>query len=412
MQRKRANNIALVTSSNFPYGGACANVLRLLTIGLVKDNRDVSVLLQRGKQFGKKSNSDHRTGQIHGVSYTYCGYLLRPSGYLKKIIDTLAGIFIPSIYIAAKKLKKKVDCVIVYNGSAYESVILLVICKILKVPIINYVVEWYERESVAARWWKLPKWWDFLFRMKLMNKYFNGLIVTSQFLSRYYIKKGATSENILIQPNLVDITLFENNKMSIPKKDSIIRIGYCGTPTRKDGINNLLESFQIAQKKYANSELLIVGDSTDKHSLIPNLKIIADKIGISGKVIFTGLVDFIRIPSLLNSCDILVLARPSGKFAEAGFPTKLGEYMACKKPVVITKVGDIPFYLTDKENAMLAEPDNIESIASKICYLISNPQKAKNIGLNGYNWAKNTLDYIKSSRLVGNYLDMLTTRNC
>lgn len=403
---QNVKNILLVTSSNFPFGGAGANVLRLLTTGLVKTNRNISVLLQRGKQFGKKSNSDLRTGQIGGVSYTYCGYLLRPSSYLKKFIDTLAGIFIPPVIVAIKKLKNKIDCVLVYNGSAYESVALLVICKILRIPIINYVVEWYEKGTVATCWWKLPKWWDFLFRMEVMNKYFDGLIVTGQFLKKYYTDKNIKGENILIQPNLVDISKFENNGKPVPKRENTVRIGYCGTPTRKDGINDLLLSFQIVQKNFANSELLVVGDSTGRSSLIPKLEETANELRIFEKVKFTGLVDHKQMPSLLNSCDILVLARPSGRFAEAGFPTKLGEYMACKKPIVATKAGDIPIYLKDKENAMLAEPDNPESIASKILYLIENPEIAKEIGENGYLWAKNILDYVKSTQVVRKFLDM------
>ena len=403
---RKTNNILLITASNFPFGGASANVLRLLTTGFVKTNRKVDVLLQRGKQFGKTDNTDKRTENYKGVSYTYCGYLSRPANYFKKFIDTLAGIFIPPIIVAIKKLKNKVDCVLVYNGRAYESVVLLVICKILRITIINYVVEWFDKETVAPRWWKFPKWWDFLFLMTFLNKCFSGLVVTSQYLKKYYVKKGVKSDNILIQPNLLDISMFENHGKLIPNREKKARIGYCGTPTRKDGINDLFLSFQIVQKMYADSELIIIGDSTDKSSLIPKLEEKAIELGIFEKVKFTGLVGHKEIPMLLNSCDILVLARPSGKFAEAGFPTKLGEYMACQKPVVITKVGDIPLYLKDKANAMLAEPDNPISVASKINYLIENPEKAKEIGENGCLWANNKLDYVKSTQVIGKFLDM------
>jgi len=406
MKKKIAKNILLVTSSNFPFGGACANVLRLLTTGLVENGRNVDVLLQRGKQYGKKSNPDARRGQFAGVPYAYCGYLARPENYIKKIIDNFAGIFLPSLIVLRKKMKNKIDCVLVYNSTAYESIPLIIICKILKIPMINHVVEWYEKETVVNTWWKLPLWWDFLFRMKILNKYFDGLMVTSNFLKKYYAKRHITGEKILVLPNLVDISIFDNRKFYKFKRNKDIQIGYCGTPTKKDGINDLLSALQIVLRKNPNSALLVIGDTTGKSDL-PKLKEISKRLKIYDKVTFTGLVEWERIPCLLNSCDILVLSRPSGRFAEAGFPTKLGEYMACKKPVVATKVGDIPLYLRDQENVLLAEPDDPVSVASKILYLINNPQKAKRIGVCGYNWAKSKLDYRRASKKIKEFCDKI-----
>jgi len=402
---KRAKYILLVTTSNFPYGGPSANVLRLLTTGLARTNRNIEVLLQRGIHFGNVTENNKRKDSIEGVSYTHCGYLFRPRNYLKKIIDSGAGILIPLIAVIRKKIENRIDCVILYNGTAYECLTLFAACKVLRIPIINYVVEWYEKDSIAPSWWKLPKWWDFLFRMKVLNIYFDGLIVTSYFLKNYYTKKNVSDSKIFIRPNLVDILSFRSEEVYNFGKNKNIRIGYCGTPTKKDGIDDLLLAFQKVQEKQPNSELIVIGDTLDKDSLIPKLEEKAEKLGIPKKVKFSGLVKWEEIPGLLNACDILVLARPSGRFAEAGFPTKLGEYMACKKPIVVTKVGDMPYYLEDKVNAMLAEPDNPESVASKICYLIENSEKAKEIGENGYLWAKQNLDFVESTRKVGNFLD-------
>ncbi|RJO62158.1 glycosyltransferase family 1 protein [candidate division WS5 bacterium] len=405
-EQKRMENILLVTTSNFPFGGPSANVLRLLTIGLAKTHRNVEVLLQRGICFGKVAEDNKRKGSIEGVSYAHCGYLISSGNYLKKILDIASGIIVPLIVVIRKKIESRVDCVLLYNSTAYECLALFAACKILRIPIINHVVEWYEKETVVASWWKLPKWWDFLFRMKILNLHFDGLMVTSHFLKNYYTEKNFSGRKILILPNLVDISNFNSDEVKNLKNNNILRIGYCGTPTRKDGIDDLLKAFQSVQMKHPNSELLVIGDTTVGGSLIPKLVEKAERLGILKKVKFTGLVKWEQIPGLLNSCDMLALARPSGRFAEAGFPTKLGEYMACGKPVVLTKVGDMPFYLEDKENAMLAEPDNPESVASKICYLIENPDQAKKIGENGLSWVEQNLEFVKTTWKVGNFMDI------
>ncbi|RJQ18372.1 MAG: glycosyltransferase [Nitrospiraceae bacterium] len=405
LNQKRAEHILLVTTSNFPYGGPSANVLRLLTTGLSRDNRIVEVLLQKGIYYGNVVENNKREGSIEGVSYRYCGYHFRPQNPLKKILDSAAGMLIPLSSVISRKIKNKIDCVILYNSTAYECLGLLLVCRLLGIPVINHVVEWYEKDSVAASWWKAPKWWDFLFRMKVMNLYFNGLMVTSSFLKNYYVTKGIAENSILILPNLVDISAFVSDKEHVQEINRTVCIGYCGTPTRKDGIDDLLLAFQKVHERHPYSELLVIGDTINRDSLIPKLKEKVKRLGIEGEVRFTGLVKWEQIPGLLNSCDILALARPSGKFAEAGFPTKLGEYMACRKPVVVTKVGDMQYYLKDKDNAMLAEPDNPESVASKICYLIENAEHAKKIGDNGLLWVKQHLEYIESTKNVGKFFD-------
>jgi len=122
---------------------------------------------------------------------------------------------------------------------------------------------------------------------------------------------------------LSDVKPFIENK---------ITIGYAGTPTRKDGAMDLIESFSILNKKYPGTHLLIIGDVVDpKKSILPELQHRVTELGVDKNITFTGLVPFSRMPALLNSCQILALTRPHGIFAEAGFPTKLGEYFACKK---------------------------------------------------------------------------------
>jgi len=69
--------------------------------------------------------------------------------------------------------------------------------------------------------------------------------------------------------------------------------------------------------------------------------------------------------------------------------------LASGKPVIITKVGDIPLYLKDNINAYLAEPDNIESFSQKLRECLNNPKQAQKIGLEGQKLAYNEFNYLK-----------------
>lgn len=89
---------------------------------------------------------------------------------------------------------------------------------------------------------------------------------------------------------------------------------------------------------------------------------------------------------------MLVLARPNNKQSEAGFPTKLGEYLATGKPVVVTRVGEIPEYLEDQVNAFIANPGDAGNFALKMKQVMLNYDKALNIGHAGRQLAHTTFN--------------------
>jgi glycosyltransferase involved in cell wall biosynthesis len=130
------------------------------------------------------------------------------------------------------------------------------------------------------------------------------------------------------------------------------------------------------------------------------------EIGVNEDCItFTGLQSHIKVPQLLLSCQILALTRPNGIFAEAGFPTKLGEYLSCKKPVLITKVGDIPKYFTNEEHVILVEPENIQSIVYGFEKIITDKKLSEILCLRGYAWMDENLNYVNQSKRISEFIN-------
>ena len=98
---------------------------------------------------------------------------------------------------------------------------------------------------------------------------------------------------------------------------------------------------------------------------------------------YLGRVSDERLNEVLLSSDILTMTRENSHFANCGFPFKLSEYLATGNVVLATKVSDVGIYLKHLENAYLVEPENIDQIASGIEYLISNQNKAVEMGEKG-----------------------------
>jgi glycosyltransferase involved in cell wall biosynthesis len=383
-------NAIIITSSNFPFGGAGANYLRLFSRGLVEKGWDVKVLLVKGYIYGKERISENKINIYEKVQYIHCGLINRPFTKVGKFIDNILGIFYSGFYLARNLDKETI--VLIYNNEIHLHFLCFLIAKLSKLKIISFVPEGLEKANRKSSLISYLSWFSFYLNMSYFNVKSSKLIVFSSYLRNYYISKGYNTNDILLIPNLLDLDYFTQNNV-VKLQRSKFRVGYCGNPCHKDGIEDLFESFRIISRIDSSFELLIVGDSVNQNSVLEKLKAKLKNDNLLDKVIFTGLIPYKEIPAMLHSCDVLVLARPTGIQADAGFPTKLGEYFACKKPVVITKVGDIPNYFEDEVNILLAEPDNPNSIADKIIWVKNNPDKAFIIAQNGYKWAIENLDY-------------------
>lgn len=210
-------------------------------------------------------------------------------------------------------------------------------------------------------------------------KKLDGLIVISTELKKYFIEKGVISNRIHIINMVVDPKRFEG----ICKSSSEKYIAYCGTASNnKDGVDQLIKAFGIFHKNYTDYKLYIIGNTPSKNQANNNYEL-TEQLGLKNYVVFTGMISSKKMPEMLSGAQILALDRPDNVQAKYGFPTKLGEYLLSGRPVVVTRVGDIPSFLSDKESALLAQPNNPNNFAEKLAWACEHPKEADIVGENG-----------------------------
>lgn len=229
----------------------------------------------------------------------------------------------------------------------------------------------------------------------------NGMIVISQGLKQYYINKGCTPKRVHVVNMIVDTTRFDG----LQKQPTEPYIAYCGTASNnKDGVDQLIKAFAIVVKKYPNYKLYIIGSTPLKQQRFANFEL-TKELGIEDNIVFTGVVPAERMPQLLKNATILALDRPDNMQAKYGFPTKLGEYLLTGNPVAITNVGDIPLFLKNRENALIASPDDIEGFANQLCWAIEHPDEARIIGENGKKVAEESFNYMTETKKIHNIIN-------
>lgn len=399
--------IVIITNTNFPYGGASANLLRLFALGLTNFDNEVEVILPTGNYYGNKIDKNiKRSGKVGRVLYKHLCFVNHPINYIGKILDNICGFILLIIHLIMNSLKKKLDIMIAYNTTFFSTLILLITNKLLCKKLVLILPEFFEKPHNNFFSLSSLKWYNFYLGLKYVTKYADGFIVLSSYFERYIREELKSKKNIFIMPNLTDPTGFNLSDIK-PYIENKITIGYIGTPPTKDGVTDLIKSFNILNNKYPMTHLLIIGDLTNGKTMVPELKEYAKGLKILDNVSFAGLVSHDLVPSLLHSCQILALTRPSGIRSEAGFPTKLGEYFACKKPVVITNVGDIPRYFKNEEHVILVEPENIESIVNGFEKLIIDKELGEKISNNAYSWMDKNLNYRNVAGNIDHFLNSI-----
>ena len=226
----------------------------------------------------------------------------------------------------------------------------------------------------------------------------NGDIEKQKEQIEYFINKGVDDNKIHIINMIVDATRFNG----VEKDNSVERsIVYCGSGMNtKDGLDDLIKSFKIVADKYKDVKLYIIGEKPDGEILNSPMKLVKD-YGINDRVVFTGTKRPEEMPQILVNATLLALARPDNLQAKYGFPTKLGEYLLSSNPVVITSVGNISDFLTDKVDALIVPPNNPEAFAERIAWVLENSAESERIGKNGKVVAMNSFNAsIESKKMI------------
>ena len=198
---------------------------------------------------------------------------------------------------------------------------------------------------------------------------------------------------------VVEYAKFSQSDLQSPflGKKYIVYCGYMGG--NKDGVKDLITAFSLFAKTNKSVDLCLIG-SAQTEEIIKFEKQLAEN-NISDRVLMTGTLPHKQIPPYLLNAELLVLARPNNKQAQGGFPSKLPEYLSSGTPILVTKVGEIPYYIKDGINGYLTDPSDPVMLSEKFEYILKNYKKAEKVGKRGQILAKNEFDLkIQTERLI------------
>ncbi len=229
-------------------------------------------------------------------------------------------------------------------------------------------------------------------------------IVISNYLKQLVLQK-APATPVLQLPILVDTDKFVpdpvgattfRNKWQLGDRPLIVYIGGLWAP---EGVRYLVEAFAHLAQEHGDARLVIAG-RLEKGPHHDDIESLSHQLGLNERLITTGWIGTEEVIQLLSAATILVLPQSNDLFARAALPTKLSEYSAMGKAIVATRVGDVPLYFTDMENAMLCEPNSAESIAHALRLLLSQPALREQLGAAAKKRAFASFDYRTAGKTI------------
>lgn len=329
-----------------------------------------------------------------------CG-VKRPTGYHEGIYYTtilnfnksfLSALLMPLIYFKSRKYlrscfkKDQNNILYVYGPITFDNLLLLLFAKQIGFKIIFDIVEDFDFALSISNSLKHRLRIMFIqFVNRYLSKLANGLVLISSHLMKKYFNLNKPIHHL---PISIDIDQYDITPCNFK---NIVKLFYAGSFGQKDGIPILLDAFDKLALKNDNLMLILTGKGTDEfNNKFHNLR---SKFSCGDRIVHKGFLSDKEYMLELNSADILCMPRINTSYANAGFPFKLGEYLATGKPVIASMVSDIPLILHDKKEAMLTIPGDSDSIVAAVNFLLSDPTQASIIGAKGREIAFKLFDY-------------------
>ena len=387
----------------FPYGYASTSRTLLYARGLHMAGSQVRVICLGPSEYpGIGVLNQDTEGIFEEIAFEYtCGTPVRGKTQFKQTGLVLKGLMVAARRIFTQK-RDSLDAIILYSDRWVAILLFGLIAKITRTIYIYERCEepFYQGEQNLI--WRLVS----TLYTHTLYRLFDGVIVISDYLWKYMQTRTRKDTLKIKVPILVNIAEFTSSATQPLLLDGKY-IAYCGSLNEtKDGVLTIMKAFSGIAQDFPDVNLLLIGDSIRK-SQIPPFKAYAQELEISDRVIFTGLISRQKLILYLRHAVLLTLARPATRQSKASFPTKLGEYLACGKPVLATDTGEISTYLQDGVNVFLSPPNNLPAFTERLRYILLHPEESQKVGLCGQSAAKNFFDFKENGLRLKAFIDQL-----
>lgn len=283
---------------------------------------------------------------------------------LIRLLDTLLAILKISILVK----QNKIDFIYTFDRTIAMG-ISYAVSIITGCPLIFSAHTWYYLNSSRLH--------------RSVLKHSLRVTVTSKKMQDCFLPYVTEPKKLVLIPNAIQLEKYDLNllnsanqirlELGLPVDASVIVLAGRLSPYK--GQEEFIKAASIVLKKYSDAYFLMFGAED-----VPGFKLFLNKtisdLGVGDRV---SINDFRPdIPRVFACADIVTM--PS---IEEPFGLVALEGMALKKPIIATRAGGVPDFLTDGEAGYLIEQQDFHALADAIIKMLDQPAKAQEMGKKG-----------------------------
>ena len=231
------------------------------------------------------------------------------------------------------------------------------------------------------------------------------VVVTPAFREDLVSKWSMPSEKISIVENGVETDLFTPDGGKDTAKSALgiqgrFVVSYIGTLGLAHGLSTVLQGAAQLQATLPEIVFLFVGEGADKERLV---SLARDK-GLLN-VLFLPQQPREKIPSIIRASDVCLVPLRKADVFKTVIPTKMLEFMACGRPVILGVDGQARQVLDEAQAGVFVEPENQVALVQAIKHLYQDSTLRQTLGRNGRNYIVEHLSREQTAKLYTTVLE-------
>jgi glycosyltransferase involved in cell wall biosynthesis len=112
-----------------------------------------------------------------------------------------------------------------------------------------------------------------------------------------------------------------------------------------------------------------------------------------------------RIPALIRASDICLVLLKKAPVFRTVIPTKMLEFMACGRPVILGVDGQARQVLEEAKGGIFIEPENHKALLEEVIHLYKDSAFRKTLGQNGRNYIVGHLSREQTAKIYTTVLE-------
>jgi glycosyltransferase involved in cell wall biosynthesis len=166
-------------------------------------------------------------------------------------------------------------------------------------------------------------------------------------------------------------------KSALGAKEKFV-VAYIGTIGMAHGVETIIQAAVELRTKLPDAIFLIVGEGAGKDSLV---RLAAENQLDSLRILPQQPRE--KIPEIIRASDVCLVLLKKSEVFKTVLPTKMLEFMACARPVIMGVEGQASGILLDSGGGICIEPENAFALAGAICRLHDDGDLRQRLGSAG-----------------------------